>query len=129
MTVLIHIVYALAYTIAGVSVGVALPYIRPEMDPPLGWLIGTVIVLAGGLLHEVVTRLDRERTASRRFTRLREAVEGMHGELARLQAEVGHANAALEEARRAGTVVGYDTVMQEVRLLQSLVNRLHETRA
>jgi len=129
MTVLIHLVYALAYTVAGVSVGVTLPYIRPEMDPLPGWLAGAFIVLAGGLVHEVVTRLDRERAAAKRVSRLREVVEGLHGEVARLTADVERANAALEEARRSGTVVGYDTVMQEVKLLQSLVARLHDKRA
>ncbi|WP_245986355.1 hypothetical protein [Azospirillum thermophilum] len=116
MTILTHIVYALAYAIAGLSVGAVLPYLRPEGDALTGWLAGALIVLAGALVHETVTRLERERIARDRLRRLEERVEALAGEAARTPP------AAAEGDR-------YDAVMQEVKLLQSLVARLTERRA
>ncbi|WP_448192699.1 EAL domain-containing protein [Azospirillum sp. sgz301742] len=128
MTLLIHIVYALAYTVTGVAVGAALPFIRPEMDPLAGWLAGGMIVLAGGLVHEVVTRFDRERILAKRFSRLLEAVGTLNEDLTHQHGELEHLRADFERARSMGGVAGYDTVMQEVKLLQSLVGRLQEKR-
>ncbi|HYG89548.1 MAG TPA: EAL domain-containing protein [Azospirillum sp.] len=128
MTLLIHTVYALAYTVAGVSVGAALPYMRPEMDPLVGWLTGALIVLAGAVLHEVVARLGRERGLAKGLHRLVEVVGTMNEDLTRQRGELERLRTDFEEARRMGGVAGYDTVMQEVKLLQSLVGRLHEKR-
>lgn len=119
MTALTHIVYALAYTIAGLSVGAALPHMRPESDPLAGWLVGAVIVLAGALAHEVVTRLDRGRAAAAKVRRLQDSVDALTAEVQQLTGGTG----------QSGTANRYDAVMQEVRLLQSLVARLTERRA
>jgi len=122
MTILTHLVYALAYIVTGVSIGMTLPYARPETDPLVGWLTGAIIVLAGGLIHEAVTRLERERAATRRVESLRETVDALGEEVARHKA-------IIEEARRSGGgLANYDTVVQEVKLLQSLVSRLTEKR-
>ncbi|MCG5242561.1 EAL domain-containing protein [Azospirillum doebereinerae] len=123
MTVLTHIVYALAYIVAGLSIGVTLPIVLPASDPLLGWLAGVVTILGGALIHDVVTRLERERLASRRIHRLHATVEALAEELARHRATVA------EEGERHGAAMGYDAVMQEVKLLQSLVTRLTERRA
>ncbi|MGQ9366642.1 EAL domain-containing protein [Azospirillum sp. ST 5-10] len=128
MTVLTHAVYALAYLVAGASLGWALPYMRPDTDPMVGWLVGAVVVLGGGLVHDVVNRLERERGLRTRLDRLRDTVEAMNEVLTRQHAEIGRLATALEEARRSDSVVRYDAVVQEVKLLQSLVNRLYERR-
>ncbi|WP_345773741.1 EAL domain-containing protein [Azospirillum endophyticum] len=120
MTLLTHLVYALAYLIAGGSAGAALWALRPEADPLVAWLTGALVVLAGALVHDVVTRLERERRAARRIARLNDRVE----ELARL---LDQRLAAEREGQSDGG--RYDAVMQEVRLLQSLVARLTERRA
>ncbi|CAO3415362.1 EAL domain-containing protein [Azospirillum endophyticum] len=120
MTLLTHLVYALAYLIAGVSAGAALWALRPEADPLVAWLTGALVVLAGALVHDVVTRLEREHRAARRIARLNDRVE----ELARLldQRLAADRDARPDDGR-------YDAVMQEVKLLQSLVARLTERRA
>jgi len=128
MTLLIHIVYALAYIVTGVSVGAVLPFLRPEMDPLVAWMAGGMVVLAGGLVHEMVTRFDRERALNKRFTRLLEALGTLNEELTRQRAEMDHVRTDMERVRQLGGVAGYDTVMQEVKLLQSLVGRLQEKR-
>lgn len=128
MTLLIHVVYALAYIVTGVAVGAVLPFVRPEMDPLVGWLGGGVVVLAGGLLHEMVTRFDRERVQAKRFTRLLEAMGTLNEDVIRQRGDLERLQADFERVRTMGGVAGYDTVMQEVRLLQSLVGRLQEKR-
>ena len=120
MTLLTHLVYALAYLIAGISAGAALWALRPEADPLVAWMAGALVVLAGALVHDVVTRLERERKAARRIARLNDRVEELaHLLEQRLAADPG--------AQPDG--VRYDAVMQEVKLLQSLVARLTERRA
>ncbi|WP_434614992.1 EAL domain-containing protein [Azospirillum sp. B2RO_4] len=121
MTLLTHLVYALAYLIAGVSAGAALWALRPEADPLVAWLAGALVVLAGALVHEVVTRLERERKAARRIARLNDRVE----ELAHLLEQ----RLAADPGTQPESGTRYDAVMQEVRLLQSLVARLTERRA
>ncbi|CAO3447965.1 EAL domain-containing protein [Azospirillum largimobile] len=120
MTLLTHLVYALAYLIAGISAGAALWALRPEADPLVSWMAGALVVLAGALVHDVVTRLERERKAARRIARLSDRVEELaHLLEQRLASDPG--------AQPDG--VRYDAVMQEVKLLQSLVARLTERRA
>lgn len=121
MTLLTHLVYALAYLIAGVSAGAALWALRPEADPLVAWLVGALVVLGGALVHEVVTRLERERKAARRIARLNDRVE----ELAHLLEQ----RLAADPGAQPDGAVRYDAVMQEVKLLQSLVARLTERRA
>ena len=121
MTLLTHLVYALAYLIAGVSAGAALWALRPEADPLVAWLAGALVGLAGALVHDVVTRLERERKAARRIARLNDRVE----ELAHLLEQ----RLAADPGAQPDGGVRYDAVMQEVKLLQSLVARLTERRA
>ena len=121
MTLLTHLVYALAYLIAGISAGAALWALRPEADPLVAWLAGALVVLAGALVHDVVARLERERKAARRIARLNDRVE----ELAHLLEQ----RFAAEPGAQSDGGTRYDAVMQEVKLLQSLVARLTERRA
>lgn len=129
MTLLIHIVYALAYIVTGVSVGAVLPFLRPEMDPLVAWMAGGMVVLAGGLVHETIARHGRERSLNKRFTRVLEAVGSINDEITRHRGDMDHIRTDMERVRQLGGVAGYDAVMQEVRLLQSLVGRLQERRA
>lgn len=129
MSFVTHLAYGLAYTIAGVSLGAALPYMRPETDPLLGWLVGAFVILAGALAHETITRLDRGRGHFAHVHELELALENMVAEVTRQQEEVDRLTARLEEARRTAGLVDYDTVMHEVKLLQSLVGRLQDKRA
>ncbi len=124
MTLLTHAVYALAYLIAGATAAASLWALRPDGDPLVAWLAGGMVVLAGALAHETATRLGRERAAGRRIARLNGRVE----ELARLLEQRLAAETAAQGIQPdAGA--RYDAVMQEVRLLQSLVARLTERRA
>ena len=122
MTTLFHAVYAVATVVAAVSIGAILPFLRPDMDPEVGWLTGAVVLLAGGLVHEIIARQEQERATAGRLDSLQQTVEALADALARQ-------NAILDEARNGGGGPGgYETVVQEVKLLQSLVGRLTEKR-
>ncbi|WP_372397502.1 EAL domain-containing protein [Azospirillum sp. HJ39] len=124
MTLLTHAVYALAYLIAGATAAASLWALRPDGDPLVAGLAGGMVVLAGALAHETATRLGRERAAGRRIARLNGRVE----ELARLL-EQRIAAESVAQGIQPDDGARYDAVMQEVRLLQSLVARLTERRA
>ena len=122
MTTLFHAVYAVATVVAAVSIGAILPFLRPGIDPMVAGLAGAVILLAGGLVHEIIARREQERATAGRLDSLQQTVEALAGALARQ-------NAILDEARNSGGGPGsYETVVQEVKLLQSLVGRLTEKR-
>lgn len=119
-----HVVYFLAYLVAGGVAAFAFPYVRPESDPALGWLAGWVLALTGAAAHQIVSRYDRERYDRELTEYLREHAARSDAELARLRHEVARLFSMLDQGR--GGPGGYDAVMQEVKLLQSLVGKLHE---
>lgn len=122
-----HVVYGLAYAVAGGVLGFALPYVRPGSDPMLGWLAGAVLTLAGVVAHQTVARFDRDRYSRELAAYLRDHAARSDAELARLRHEVARLFSMLDGARgNSSAAANYDTVMQEVKLLQSLVSRLHE---
>ncbi|CAK0760055.1 cyclic-di-GMP phosphodiesterase, flagellum assembly factor TipF [uncultured Gammaproteobacteria bacterium] len=126
MTLVIHLIFALTYVIAGVAMAMTLPYMIPalalDFGRLLGWLAGAVIILAGALGHEIIARLERERRLGDRFARLRLA----NGELASLLVHTREEISALRAAAEAGDLSGatYESVMGEVRLLRAMVGRL-----
>lgn len=119
-----HVVYFLAYAVAGGVVAFAMPYVRPGADPALGWLAGWVLALTGIVAHQIVSRRDRERYDRALAEYLRDHAGRSDVELTRLRHEVARLFSMLDQGR--GGPGGYDAVMQEVKLLQSLVGKLHE---
>ncbi|MBP2293080.1 EAL domain-containing protein [Azospirillum rugosum] len=117
-TVILHGVATLA---AGVAAGVAVAVLRPDAGPEVAGLAGAVVVLAGALAHEMAARRRAERTTASRL----DILEHVVGTLAE---DHGRRLAQLEEARGSGDGGQYETVIQEVKLLQSLVTRLTEKR-
>lgn len=106
---------------AGVAAGAAVAVLRPDAGPEVAGLAGAVVVLAGALAHEIAARRRAERAAANRL----DILERMAGTLAE---DHGRRLARLEEARGGGDGSQYETVIQEVKLLQSLVTRLTEKR-
>ncbi|MCW2245366.1 cyclic-di-GMP phosphodiesterase TipF (flagellum assembly factor) [Azospirillum fermentarium] len=124
---LVHVVYVLAYTTAAVAVGMAVPLLWPESALPVAVLAGAVVFLAGALLHEVVARRAAGRRARRRLTHLAAAATALHDEVLDLRARLDRLESA-PAAPAAASAPGYDTVVQEVKLLQTLVGRLYTAR-
>lgn len=109
MVALTHIVFALSYIIIGLSVGITLPHLRGGGDPLTSWLAAGLIILAGALIHEIITRIKLQQSTDRKLDKLRKAVTALAGERARQ-------SPAADPTRKV--------VMQEVKLLESMINRL-----
>lgn len=124
MSLATHVVYLSAYLAMGGLLAFALPYIRPESDPALGWLGGWVLALTGLVAHQAAARHDRDRYDRELTAYLRDHAMRSDVELTRLRQEIARLFAMLDGGRPGG--VNYDTVMQEVKLLQSLVAKLQE---
>lgn len=124
---LVHVVYVLAYTTAAVAAGMAVPLLWPETALPVAVLAGVVVFLAGALLHEVVARRAAGRRARRRLTHLAAAATALHDEVLDLRARLDRLESA-PAAPAVSAAPGYDTVVQEVKLLQTLVGRLYTAR-
>jgi cyclic-di-GMP phosphodiesterase, flagellum assembly factor TipF len=124
VTVLIHAVYAAAYCLLGLAVGITLPYISFGIGAFEGALAGALIVLGGGLVHETVSRTESEFRIRRRLRRLEERLEDLTEERRRDRDEVNQLAARVDEAKG----LDLDAVVGEMKLLQSLVGRLHERR-
>ena len=112
MVTLTHVVFALSYIIIGLSVGITLPAIRGGGDPLTGWLAAGLVILAGALIHEVITRVKLQQSTSRKLEKLRRATAILADERER-----GRKNGA-------GTDPARKTMMQEVKLLESMISRL-----
>lgn len=124
MALAIHLVYFAANLALGIVVGVFSPFLRPGISTETGAILGALVVLAGALAHEIVTRELGARRVARRLRRLEAAVVDLREQGERGRAELDAATHRLEEAARSGGDA--DAVMNEVRLLRSLVGRLRD---
>jgi len=124
MTALIHLVYAAVHVVLGVTIGAVAPFLWTEVDTATGILIGALVVVAGGLSQEVVTRVVGGRNVAERLRRLEATVAELREEAAGRRAELDAVTRRLEETARSGGDA--DAVMNEVRLLRTLVGRLRE---
>lgn len=127
MSLATHFAYAAANLTAAGTAGFALPYVRPESDPALGWLAGWTLALTGFVVHQMAARHDRDRYERELGGYLRDHALRSDAELARLRHEVSRLFAMQDGGRSGGA--NYDTVMHEVKLLQSLVSKLQEKKA
>lgn len=125
MAVLIHFVYAAIYLVLGFAAATVIPHVWPEVSGLEAWLVGATIVIGGGLVHEVVARMEGHTRSRRRIHRLEERLLDLHGDLQQCLSELDRLNGRLDDAKGPSL----DSVMNEMRLLQSLVGQLHERRS
>ncbi|HAA93955.1 MAG TPA: hypothetical protein DCS82_00915 [Rhodospirillaceae bacterium] len=125
------------YTAAAITAMFALPELIHGLDHFTAILFGIVIMLAGGLAQETVTRRTNETQAVRRLIVLRKAYNQNQEDLARNRDELRRVYEVLEqfksrnEAKRAPEDI--EEVASEVKVLHGLVEQLyssgkHETR-
>jgi cyclic-di-GMP phosphodiesterase, flagellum assembly factor TipF len=129
MTILKHALFAAVYLMLALTVALLLPGIVPAMTMPMNWLAAGLVLLGGALLHEAVNRRAREDAVLDRLYLYAQAYERLQADLTRLQAEVVTCRSAIADAKAdSDPAVNLPTVMSEVRLLQTLVEKL-STRA
>lgn len=116
MAALADLLHGLAVATVAVAVAVGLPELRPGTDPAVGWIAGGLVLLAGVVVDRNRRQARRERETLRRLDRLQKSVDGLAERLDRRIAPA-------EEA------VTHETVLQEVKLLHTLVARLAESRS
>jgi hypothetical protein len=92
-----HIIIFTCYTIAGLVAMFALPHLIYGMDQFTAILFGAVILLSGGLVHEMATRRANEAQAVRRLIVLRKAYNQNQGDLARNRDELRRVYEVLEQ--------------------------------
>ncbi|HET8729312.1 MAG TPA: hypothetical protein VFO41_17560, partial [Alphaproteobacteria bacterium] len=98
MSLLRHIVFALAYGVLAIAVALTLPYSVEGMEKWTAVAIGALILIFGAVLHEVWTRQDRERTLQGELVELTTARDAVLVELALAREEVRAIRGALLEA-------------------------------
>jgi len=128
MQALMHLVFLCAY--AGLAGGVALygPHWLPWLDQPSAYGLGGLILLGGGLLHEIYARSGRETYLSRQLLALSYDADDQQEEITSLRREVEALRVAMDSAIKSGTLgpAGrtIEEVMAEVKVMKSLLPRL-----
>ena len=117
MTHLIHTVATLVYTAVAIAVALTLPLVSETVGRDTAMLAGVVVFLAGALVHEIATRLDREQNILHRLDREEKVVRQLLSEV-RLRSS----DDVLPLPSSAAPDLAL--VMAEVRLLHSLVGQL-----
>lgn len=119
------------YTAAAITAMFALPELIHGVDHFTGILYGIVIMLAGGLIQETVTRRANETQAVRRLIVLRKAYNQNQEDLARNRDELRRVYEVLEqfktrsEEQRAPEDI--EEVASEVKGLHGLVEQLYSS--
>ena len=83
MSLLRHIVFALAYVAMAVTVALALPTGGDGAPRGMGLLLGLAILVAGGLIQEVLARREEAEQQNARLDALEGALEELTGQLQR----------------------------------------------
>ncbi|MEE3626055.1 hypothetical protein UCD39_19060 [Nitrospirillum sp. BR 11752] len=108
MTVLRHIIFAACYVAVAVAVALALPLAGVGVDRSYGLLLGLVVFVFGGLLHEFYARMEQAERLEDRLDRLLDRQRDVLAALDRLvrpSAEAGGAVAAVvSDARMLRTL-------------------------
>jgi cyclic-di-GMP phosphodiesterase TipF (flagellum assembly factor) len=125
MTILKHTLISSVYMLLALTMALLLPGIVPGVTPALGWVVAALIVVTGLFLHETMTRNTRERAILERLYLYAEAYERLQSDVINVQKEIKVCRAAIEEVKTEPETAGaMETVMSEVRILQSLVEKL-----
>jgi cyclic-di-GMP phosphodiesterase TipF (flagellum assembly factor) len=125
MTLIRHFSLFLAYAAAAVAAAYALPQGAPQLLLNPGLLWGAVVLLIGLMLHQMLVTRSALRAAEADRTEVVRALREQGRELLRLRDE---SDALREAMRDRQQETGVSTVVAEVKLLQSLIERLYASR-
>ncbi|MGH6621113.1 MAG: hypothetical protein ACREF6_16320, partial [Alphaproteobacteria bacterium] len=80
--------YFICYGLAGLAIAYMAPKIFPDTPRSVAWLAGSVVFLAGALLHETASRCYHASLDRRRLALLHRAYQDATEELDRLAADL-----------------------------------------
>lgn len=126
MSLIRHFSFFLLYAAAAVAAAYALPQSAPELLLSPGLLWGAVVLLVGLMLHQMLATRSALRLAEADRGEVARALRDQSRELLRLRDE---ADAIRESIRDRQQDNGVSTVVAEVKLLQSLIERLYSARS
>jgi len=126
MSLIRHFSLFLLYAAAAVAAAYALPQSAPELLLSPGLLWGAVVLLVGLMLHQMLATRSALRLAESDRAEVARALRDQSRELLRLRDE---ADAIRESLRDRQQENGVSTVVAEVKLLQSLIERLYSARS
>lgn len=123
MTMLRHIVFAASYCAVALAVALAVPLAGLGVDRPTALLLGLVVLVFGGLLHEFHSRLEQTDLLQNRLEQLDER-----------QRRIMDTLEALVRARLSGTGGARSddpvaTTVNDTRMLRALADRLPQHQA
>ena len=122
MSLLRHLIFAFSYAALAVAVALTLPYSMPEIGKWLAVCIGAIVLLLGALLHDVVSRLGRERQLQREIVLVTADRDAARADLAETAHELAAVRQRLVDQPDGGDIL--DRVAAEKALLEELVRRL-----
>lgn len=125
MTILKHALISTVYVLLALTMALLLPDMVPSVSAAMAWIVAALVLVAGLFLHETFTRNARERAIMERLYLYAEAYERLQSDVIHVQKEIKVCRSAIEEVKTEPETTGaMETVMSEVRILQSLVEKL-----
>jgi cyclic-di-GMP phosphodiesterase TipF (flagellum assembly factor) len=125
MSLIRHFSLFLLYAAVAAAAAYALPHQAPELLLSPGLLWGAVVLLAGLVLHQMLATRAARRGAEADRAEMVRALRDQARELLRLRDDT---DAIRESIRDRQQEPGVSTVVAEVKLLQSLIERLYASR-
>jgi len=125
MPVVSHVLIALGYAVIAGIIAVLLPHVAP-VDARLGVELGGLIIFVSALVHLASARLRRDQHEAAEIEALTLGYAELRTELGRARDEARRIFDAIRSASdaRQGQAQSIDSVMEEVRVLQGLVEQL-----
>jgi cyclic-di-GMP phosphodiesterase TipF (flagellum assembly factor) len=129
MSLFNHILIATCYTLVAAGVAIALPYGFSAIDPNAAIVVGGVLLVGSALLHEVFARQDGEGKLTDELQMLRLEYGDTRREMDQSRNRVRDLQRSLEQVLEEHKTLtdehkNFDTVVAEVKVLQSLIEQL-----
>lgn len=135
MNILHHIAVAAAYSLIAAAVAIGLPVAFPALDPVAAIVIGGIVLIGSGVVHEIFLRQEGEARVSAKVEAIERQNEGLRDSLANALIEVDALRNSIQTvySRNASDAEGrrdeVDSVIAEVKVLQGLIEQLSSAQA
>jgi len=125
MSILVHLIIAASYGLAGLVVGVLLPEMVAQATPAHAAAAGALIAVGGFAVHLITVSRLRRRAIDQQFDELRGHIHQLAQDLQDTQTQALHWRQAAEQMGQAGEH-RVSRVIGEVKVLQDLIESFAE---
>ena len=126
MNLLINGIFALSYLAVAAMVGFGVHRGGMVADPTAATAIGVSVLMLGVLLHQSASRARRDRMLVSVIDTMEKAQHRIEEEIASSRDDLNALATATEQAMRRAPSDDYDTIVSEVRTLETLVRRISD---